>query len=62
MPLPRTFQTFAEFEREILRPESRIGLSLEDIAEQSGRSTAAVAGVLRRGLARLRELLGEDPP
>lgn len=35
------------------------GLSLAEIAEQTSRSTAAVAGLLRRGLARLRELLGD---
>lgn len=35
MALPRNFQTFAEFEREILRPNNRIGLSLEDIVEDT---------------------------
>jgi hypothetical protein len=35
MALPRNFQTFAEFEREILRPSNRIGLSLEDIVEDT---------------------------
>jgi hypothetical protein len=35
MPLPRAFQTFAEFEREIIRPGNRIGLSLEDIVEDT---------------------------
>lgn len=35
MPLPKTFNTFAEFEREILRPANRIGLSLEDMVEDS---------------------------
>jgi RNA polymerase sigma-70 factor (ECF subfamily) len=38
------------------------GLSLADIAAQTNRTPAAVAGLLRRGLARLRELLGEAPP
>jgi len=33
MPLPKAFQNFAEFEREILRGSNRIGLSLEDIVE-----------------------------
>jgi hypothetical protein len=33
MPLPKNFQTFADFEREILR--NRVGLSLEDIVEDS---------------------------
>lgn len=35
MPLPRAFQTFAEFEREIIKSNQRIGLSLEDIVEES---------------------------
>ncbi len=35
------------------------GLSVEEISERLGRSGAAVAGLLRRGLARLRELLHE---
>jgi hypothetical protein len=33
MPLPKSFQTFAEFEREIVRGSSRLGLSLEEIVE-----------------------------
>ena len=33
MPLPRTFNSFAEFEREILRPANRMGLTLEDMVE-----------------------------
>jgi RNA polymerase sigma-70 factor (ECF subfamily) len=36
------------------------GLALADIAARLGRSQAAVAGLLRRGLERLRELLQED--
>ncbi len=35
MPLPKNFQTFAEFEREIIRGGSRIGLSLEDMVEDT---------------------------
>lgn len=35
MPLPKNFQTFAEFEREIIRGSSRLGLSLEDIVEDT---------------------------
>jgi hypothetical protein len=35
MTLPRNFQTFAEFEREIIRGSSRMGLSLEDIVEDT---------------------------
>ncbi len=33
MPLPKTFQNFAEFEREILRGSNRLGLSLEEIVD-----------------------------
>lgn len=35
MPLPKQFQTFAEFEREVIKSSSRIGLSLEDIVEDT---------------------------
>jgi len=35
------------------------GMSLADLASHLERSQASVAGLLRRGLARLRELLGE---
>jgi len=37
------------------------GASVADIGQQMGRSEASVAGLLRRGLDRLRELLA-DPP
>ncbi len=33
MPQPKTFQNFAEFEREILRGSTRLGLSLEEMVE-----------------------------
>lgn len=36
------------------------GCTVRAIADQMGRTTPAVAGLLHRGLARLRELLGED--
>jgi RNA polymerase sigma-70 factor (ECF subfamily) len=36
------------------------GHSVEEVARQMGRSGASVAGLLRRGLKRLRELMGED--
>lgn len=35
MSLPRTFQSFAEFEREYLRSANRVGLSLEDLVEDA---------------------------
>ncbi len=33
MPLPKTFQTFAEFERDYLRGGTRLGLTLEEIVD-----------------------------
>jgi RNA polymerase sigma-70 factor (ECF subfamily) len=36
------------------------GMSVEEVAQQMGRSGAAVAGLLRRGLQRLRDLLAND--
>lgn len=35
MSLPKGFTTFAEFEREVIRPAHRIGLSLEEMVEDS---------------------------
>jgi RNA polymerase sigma-70 factor (ECF subfamily) len=37
------------------------GYSVETIAREMGRSKAAVGGLLRRGLKRLRQLLDEEP-
>ena len=34
MSLPRSFQTFAEFDRDFLREITRLGLSIEDIVEE----------------------------
>jgi len=33
VPLPKTFSTYADFEREVLRPNNRMGLTLEDMVE-----------------------------
>ena len=33
MPLPKTFQNFAEFEREILRGSTRLGISMEEMVD-----------------------------
>jgi RNA polymerase sigma-70 factor, ECF subfamily len=49
-------------QREVVLLKHCHGLTLTDIAAQTNRTPAAVAGLLRRGLARLRELLGEAPP
>lgn len=35
MALPKSFQSFADFEREMLRPNYRIGLTVEDIVEDT---------------------------
>jgi hypothetical protein len=35
MPLPKSFSSFAEFEREVIDTEHRIGLSLEDMVEDN---------------------------
>lgn len=31
--LPKSFKTFAEFEREIIRPSTRIGMTFEEIVD-----------------------------
>ena len=46
-------------QREVVLLKHCHGLPLAEIAASTNRTTAAVAGLLRRGLARLRELLGE---
>ena len=48
-----------EAQREALVLEHWQGWSLEEIGRHMGRSRAAVAGLIKRGVARLRELLGE---
>jgi hypothetical protein len=35
MSLPRSFKNFAEFERDVLSSERRIGLSLEEMVEDN---------------------------
>jgi RNA polymerase sigma-70 factor (ECF subfamily) len=47
-------------QREALVLQNWEGWSLAQIAEQMGRTPAAVAGLLKRGLKRLRELLADD--
>jgi RNA polymerase sigma-70 factor (ECF subfamily) len=37
------------------------GLSVDEISQQMGKSVAAVGGLLRRGMRRLRELLQNEP-
>ncbi len=50
----------SEDQRTALELRHLQGYAVPDIARLLGRSTASVAGLLRRGLKRLRELLGED--
>jgi hypothetical protein len=33
MAMPKAFQSYAEFEREIIRSSNRVGLTFEDIVE-----------------------------
>ena len=49
-----------EAQREAIELHHLHGLSIVETADQIGRTTGAVVGLLRRGLGRLRELL-EDP-
>jgi len=48
-----------EDQRQAVDLKHRQGRSVADICRQTGRSEAAVAGLLRRGLKRLRELMAE---
>jgi RNA polymerase sigma-70 factor (ECF subfamily) len=49
-----------EAQREALILQHWNGQSLAEIGEQMGRSPAAVAGLIKRGLKRLRELLPQE--
>jgi RNA polymerase sigma-70 factor (ECF subfamily) len=49
-------------QQEVLLLKHCQGLALAEIADRLGRSPASVAGLLRRGLERLRELLREEAP
>jgi hypothetical protein len=35
MPLPRNYRSIEEFEREVLRPNFRVGFSLEDLMQET---------------------------
>ena len=48
--------------RQALEMHYIAGAEVAEVAEAMGRSRASVAGLIRRGVARLRELLGEGPP
>jgi len=59
----RLAQLLAELpddQREVLFRKHCLGCKVVDIAEELGRTTASVAGLLRRGLEQLRGHLGEE--
>ena len=61
--LATALQHLPQAQREAVELRYLNGLPLADIAQQLDRTAPAVAGLLHRGLARLRELLEEsDPP
>ncbi len=60
--LSRAVDALPADQREVVLLKHCHGLALADIAAQTDRTPAAVAGLLRRGLARLREFLGEGGP
>ncbi len=39
MALPRNFQSFSEFERDYIRTSNRLGMSLEDLMEDTAFDT-----------------------
>jgi RNA polymerase sigma-70 factor (ECF subfamily) len=47
-------------QREVVLLKHCHGRTLAEIADQTGKSVAAVAGLLRRGLERLRQLLDSE--
>lgn len=57
--LAEALATLPEVQREALVLRHCQGLALAEISERLGRSPAAVAGLLKRGLAQLREQLHE---
>ena len=59
--LARALGSLPDDQREALELRHLQGLSVPEIAACTGRTTAGVAGLLRRGLAKLRDLL-DDPP
>ncbi len=60
--LARSVADLPEDQRVVILMKHCNGRTLADIATETGKSLAAVAGLLRRGLQTLRERLGEGGP
>lgn len=58
--LARALSQISEDQRQVIELHHLGGYSLADVAEELGRSQPAVAGLLFRGLKKLRELLKKD--
>jgi RNA polymerase sigma-70 factor (ECF subfamily) len=58
--IARALETLPEHQREAVRLRHLEGCSLAEIARRLGRTEAATAGLLKRGLAKLREKLKDD--
>ena len=58
--LARFLAELPEDQQEVLVLKHCLGRKVAEIAEETGRSVASVAGLLRRGLKRLRELFPEE--
>lgn len=60
--LAAAVEALPDDQRQVVLLKHCQGLPLAEVAERCGRTPASVAGLLRRGLARLRELLDGDAP
>ncbi len=59
--LARALETLPEDQRQALVLQHWYGLSLGEIGSSLGRGPVAVAGLIKRGLRKLRETLGDRP-
>jgi RNA polymerase sigma-70 factor (ECF subfamily) len=60
--LAKALENLPETQREAIELHYWQGLTLAEIGERLGRSAAAVAGLLHRGLKRLKSDLGDETP